>query len=77
MAIYIPVLRKTIRIDEELFSPIDHSYWDPQDQLWRLCNSGVPIVNCGAPCRASSFGETIITKTSEGVDQSEISEHLF
>jgi hypothetical protein len=77
MAISIPVLQSTIRINEELSSPLDYAYWDPQDQLWRLRSSGVPVVSCGAPCRASNFGETLITKTaSEGVDQSEVSELL-
>ena len=45
MELCVPVLRRTVRIDEELASPIDHAYWDSWDQLWRLRNSGVPVVS--------------------------------
>ena len=77
MELCVPVLRRTVRIDEELASPIDHAYWDSWDQLWRLRNSGVPVVSCDNSCQASNFGETLVTKTSgEGVDQSEVSERL-
>lgn len=48
--------------------------FDPKRQLWILRDSGLPVVAERARphgSRQSDWGETVMTKTSEGIDQSE------
>lgn len=56
--------------------PLVHqSFYDDQKQLWIDSSSGIPIVDTTNKKRkklASDFGETTMTKTQEGTDQSEI-----
>jgi hypothetical protein len=51
-------------------------YYDPLEQLWVSADSGEPLVmrhigTARSALGGSQFGETMMTKTSEGVDQSE------
>lgn len=62
-----------LRADQE--PAPDHQY-DPKRQLWIERESGRPLVSQrrdrpAATFQASEFGETLLTKTSEGVDQTE------
>ncbi|WP_313242381.1 hypothetical protein [Stenotrophomonas sp.] len=48
--------------------------FDPKRQLWILRDSGLPVVSEHARPNSrqrSDWGETVMTKTSEGIDQSE------
>ncbi len=44
--------------------------YDTNRQMW-ITRDGVPLVQVIAGSPASDFGETIVTKTTEGVDQTE------
>lgn len=61
-------------------SPNDCAVFDPTDQIWRTANTWEPVVLAGLESRRgarasnplhSQFGETSITETGEGTDQSE------
>src|SRR5690606_18981920 len=45
--------------------------YDPERQLWVSLTTGEPIVLRTSP-HESEFGETVVTATREGLDQSEI-----
>lgn len=51
----------------------DDQVYDPQLQLWLSRATGEPIV-LQKPLRGSEFGETTVTATREGLDQSEITD---
>ena len=54
-------------------APMHEHQYDLQRQLWVNAATGVPMVAESCINRASQFGETSITKTREGADQSEVS----
>jgi hypothetical protein len=54
-------------------APMHEHRYDPQRQLWINATTGVPVVAESCAHRASQFGETSITETREGADQSEVS----
>lgn len=53
-------------------APSSEHVYDADLQLWIDRSSGVPLVSCmQAHAQRSQFGETTMTETREGVDQSE------
>lgn len=54
-------------------APMHEHQYDLQRQLWINTATGVPVVGESSVNRASQFGETSITETREGADQSEVS----
>jgi hypothetical protein len=53
--------------------PSDDQEYDENAQLWINRRSGLPlVVEMSRQLRVSQFGETTITETREGADQSEI-----
>ena len=70
----VPVLRKTIRIDEEYSPLVRHAYWDSHDQLWRQRSSGLPFINITS-FHASKWGETREEMGGSGLDLSVFSQH--
>ena len=65
------ILKGATKIPAEAKRPSEHVY-DPQRQLWIDNRTGVPVVTSSVGSNASRFGETAITATREGADQSEI-----
>jgi hypothetical protein len=56
--------------------PSSEQRYDRYSQLWINQNSGTPvIIELQRLVQASKFGETTITETREGADQSEISSY--
>jgi hypothetical protein len=54
--------------------PSEDQRFDLEQQLWVGVPSGAPVIaTLQSSCLASRFGETPITETREGVDQSEVS----
>jgi len=54
-------------------APSSEELYDEHRQLWIDKDSGEPLVSClRTQAQSSQFGETQITETREGVDQSEI-----
>lgn len=70
---FVLVNREQLRPEPK---PSEHIYFDGKLQLWVDSKTGKPVVlrNVGkAPDRlCSDFGETTMTKTQEGADQTEI-----
>ena len=64
------ILKGATKIPPETASPPEHVY-DPQRQLWIDNRTGVPLVISSVRANASRFGETTLTATREGADQSE------
>jgi hypothetical protein len=64
------VLQGKIRLPPD-DGPSQNERYDPGRQLWVDCASGVPLV-LSIQTRSSNFGETTLTETREGVDQSEM-----
>lgn len=56
-------------------NPSEDELYDESGQLWVSVSSGKPLVRLYQEARSASldsrFGETIVTKTSEGLDQAE------
>ena len=71
MTPYILLGRKKLP-SESIPSP-EHVY-DERRQLWIDMNTGVPLVSC-MRTQASQFGETSMTETREGADQTEGAVH--
>lgn len=51
-------------------SPSPNHIYDRYRQIWINRTSGLPLVSC-MQTQASQFGETTLTETREGVDQTE------
>lgn len=59
-------------LEPETGPSVEHTY-DRHLQLWVDRDSGTPVVSrLQNQIRASNFGETTITETREGADQSEV-----
>lgn len=70
MTPYILDGRKRLPPESE---PSPEQYYDVERQIWADRPSGRPVVELMAsPCSQSQFGETMLTKTHEGADQSEV-----
>lgn len=54
-------------------SPSGEHHYDYARQIWVNVTTGMPVVTENDTQQASKFGETSITETREGADQSEIS----
>lgn len=54
-------------------SPSGEHCYDYVRQIWINVTSGMPVVTENNTQQASKFGETSITETREGADQSEVS----
>ena len=65
------ILKGAIRIPPETDAPPEHVY-DRQRQVWIDSRSGVPVVVSSVGAHASRYGETTITETREGADQTEV-----
>jgi hypothetical protein len=63
------VLKNRTKLPAER-EPCAHHAFDRRLQIWVNTKSGLPVV-VEMQQRASEFGETLITATAEGVDQSE------
>ena len=63
------VLRNRTKLPAEP-KPCSHHVFDKRLQLWINTKSSLPVV-LEMQHRESEFGETLITATAEGVDQSE------
>lgn len=70
--IHLLVLREARPMPGFDNQPDPERIFDERDQIWLWRSSGTPVVEhpANAPS-ASEYGETLITATSEGVDQSE------
>ena len=64
------ILKGTTKIPPETVPRSEHIY-DPQQQLWIDSQTGVPLVLSSAAANTTRFGETTITETREGIDQTE------
>ena len=65
------ILKKSIKLPNES-GPSEGELYDRNQQLWIDLKSGEPLVRCmQTRVQASAFGETTITETREGTDQSE------
>lgn len=67
MTPYILLNRKKLPLES---IPSPEYVYDQHQQLWIVKNSGVPLVCC-MRTHASQFGETSITETREGADQTD------
>lgn len=65
---YILSVCKSIPAEETV---LDEQYYDEAIQCWIDSRSGDPVVT-RQPGSASKFGETTMTETREGADQSEV-----
>lgn len=65
------ILQGATKIPPEKAPSADQVY-DPQLQIWMDVRTGAPVVNSSVHVDATRFGETTITETREGADQSEI-----
>ena len=65
---YILRVCKSIPSEEPV---LDEQYYDERIQCWIDSKSGEPVVTL-QPGSASKFGETTMTETREGADQSEV-----
>lgn len=52
--------------------PLEHHVYDPQLQIWIDRRTGVPVVISSVDVDPTRYGETTITETQEGTDQTEI-----
>ena len=68
------ILQGATRIPPEQAPSPDHVY-DAQLQIWMDRCADVPVINSCVGVDSTKFGETTITETQEGVDQSEV-QHL-
>lgn len=66
------VLRKRIILPSQPSPSGEHRY-DHNRQIWVNIATGNPVVNEDNTQKASRFGETSITETREGIDQTEVS----
>jgi len=65
------ILKGAIKIPPETDTPSGHVY-DRQRQIWVDSRSGVPVVASSPGAHASRDGETTVTETREGADQTEV-----
>lgn len=68
---YLPFVYRFRKKIESIVQNDEHSMFDNNRQLWVSKATGEPVVNEFIKLRSSEFGETLITNTFEGVDQSE------
>jgi len=66
------VLRTRVALPVEPSPSGEHCY-DYVRQIWINVTTGMPVVTENDTQQASKFGETSITETREGADQSEVS----
>lgn len=66
------ILRARVALPLEPSPSGDH-YYDCVRQIWINVTTGMPVVTENDTHQASKFGETSITETREGADQSEVS----
>lgn len=66
------ILKVRMALPEEPSTLEDHQY-DSARQLWASLATGIPLVVAFASQRSTRFGETSMTETREGADQSEVS----
>ena len=64
------ILKGAAEIPPEIEPTSEHIY-DSQQQLWIDNQTGVPLVVSSVGHNASRFGETPLTESFEGIDQSE------
>jgi hypothetical protein len=64
------ILKGAIKIPPESDIPSEHVY-DRQRQIWIDRSSNVPVVS-SAEAHASRYGETTVSETREGADQTEV-----
>jgi hypothetical protein len=64
------ILKGTTKVPPERGMPLGHVY-DSQRQIWVDSRSGIPVV-ASAVGGASRYGETTLSETREGVDQTEV-----
>ena len=64
------ILKGATEIPPEIEPTSEHTY-DPQQQIWIDNRTGVPLVISSIDHNDSRFGETTLTETREGADQSE------
>lgn len=65
------ILQGATRVPPEQ-APSSDQIYDPQLQIWMDRRTGVPVINSSVHVDASRFGETSVTETQEGADQSEV-----
>lgn len=68
MTPYILLARKKLRLER---TPAPEHVYDEYRQLWIDKNAGMPLVSCMRTHAQSQFGETTLTETREGADQTE------
>jgi hypothetical protein len=66
------ILRTRLALPQEPSPSSEHCY-DYVRQIWINATTGMPVITENDTQQASKFGETSITETREGADQSEIS----
>jgi hypothetical protein len=64
------ILKGAVKIPSDPGMDLENTY-DRERQIWVDRKSGIPAVVCGHPCEASRFGETPMSETREGTDQTE------
>lgn len=64
------ILREAITLPPSVDPPIEHIY-DQTLQLWIDSQTGIPVVSLEGATAATRHGETLLTATREGADQSE------
>jgi hypothetical protein len=65
------ILKGATKIPSETDTLSEHVY-DRQLQVWIDSRSGVPVVVSSMGADASRYGETTVTETREGADQTEV-----
>jgi hypothetical protein len=65
------ILKGAVKILPETGTPSEHVY-DHQLQIWIDSRSGVPVIASSVGAQNSRYGETTVTETREGVDQTEV-----